>query len=220
MDGDVNVLIPTLSTLAIFIGASLVLLLTPGPAVVYIVARGVSQGWRAGVTSALAVGGGNFVHALAATAGLSALLVASAEAFTIVKWAGAAYLVWIGLRTLLGSDTKSEAPAPAPPIQPLSRIARQGFVVAVLNPKTAIFFLAFVPQFVNPSHGPVAWQFLILGTLFAILGIVTDSAYGVLAGALQGLVTQRRAAQRPARLVTGTLYLGLGVSAALAEPPR
>ena len=220
MDGDVNVLIPTLSTLAIFIGASLVLLLTPGPAVVYIVARGVSQGWRAGVTSALAVGGGNFVHALAATAGLSALLVASAEAFTIVKWAGAAYLVWIGLRTLLGSDTKSEAPAPAPPIQPLSRIARQGFVVAVLNPKTAIFFLAFVPQFVNPSHGPVAWQFLILGTLFAILGIVTDNAYGVLAGALQGLVTQRRAAQRPARLVTGTLYLGLGVSAALAEPPR
>ncbi len=217
MDGDVNVLIPTLSTLAIFIGASLVLLLTPGPAVVYIVARGVSQGWRAGVTSALAVGGGNFVHALAATAGLSALLVASAEAFTIVKWAGAAYLVWIGVRTLLGSDTKSEE---APPPQPLSRIARQGFVVAVLNPKTAIFFLAFVPQFVNPSHGPVAWQFLILGTLFAILGIVTDSAYGVLAGALQGLVTQRRAAQRPARLVTGTLYLGLGVSAALAEPPR
>ena len=218
MDGDVSALIPTLSTLAIFIGASLVLLLTPGPAVVYIVARGVSQGWRAGVTSALAVGGGNFVHALAATAGLSALLVASAEAFTIVKWAGAAYLVWIGVRTLLGSDTKSEAPAP--PIQPLSRIARQGFVVAVLNPKTAIFFLAFVPQFVNPSHGPVAWQFLILGTLFAILGIVTDSAYGVLAGALQGLVTQRRAAQRPARLATGTLYLGLGVSAALAEPPR
>ena len=217
MDGDVNVLIPTLSTLAIFIGASLVLLLTPGPAVVYIAARGVSQGWRAGVTSALAVGGGNFVHTLAATAGLSALLVASAEAFTIVKWAGAAYLVWIGVRTLLGSDTKSEE---APPPQPLSRIARQGFVVAVLNPKTAIFFLAFVPQFVNPSHGPVAWQFLILGTLFAILGIVTDSAYGVLAGALQGLVTQRRAAQRPARLVTGTLYLGLGVSAALAEPPR
>ncbi len=217
MDGDVSALIPTLSTLAIFIGASLVLLLTPGPAVVYIVARGVSQGWRAGVTSALAVGGGNFVHALAATAGLSALLVASAEAFTIVKWAGAAYLVWIGVRTLLGSDTKSEE---APPPQPLSRIARQGFVVAVLNPKTAIFFLAFVPQFVNPSHGPVAWQFLILGTLFAILGIVTDNAYGVLAGALQGLVTQRRAAQRPARLVTGTLYLGLGVSAALAEPPR
>lgn len=218
MDGDVSELIPTLSTLAIFIGASLVLLLTPGPAVVYIAARGIGQGWRAGVTSALAVGVGKFVHALAATAGLSALLVASAEAFTIVKWAGAAYLAWIGVRTLLGSDTKSEE-AP-PPIQPLSRIARQGFVVAVLNPKTAIFFLAFVPQFVNPSHGPVAWQFLILGTLFAILGILTDSAYGVLTGALQGLVTQRRAAQRPARLVTGTLYLGLGVSAALAEPPR
>lgn len=95
MDGDVSALIPTLSTLAIFIGASLVLLLTPGPAVVYIAARGIGQGWRAGVTSALAVGGGNFVHALAATAGLSALLVASAEAFTIVKWAGAR--IWPGL---------------------------------------------------------------------------------------------------------------------------
>lgn len=193
-------------------------LLTPGPAVGYIVARDVSQGWRAGVTSALAVGGGNFVHALAATAGLSALLVASAQAFTVVKWAGAAYLVWIGVRTLVGSDTKADQPAP--PIQPLSRIARQGFVVAVLNPKTTIFFLAFVPQFVNPSHGPVAWQFLMLGTLFPILGIVTDSAYYVLASALQGLVTQRRAAQRPARLVTGTLHLGLGASAALAEPPQ
>ena len=93
-------------------------------------------------------------------------------------------------------------------------------MVAVLKPKTAIFFLAFVPQFVDPSHGSVAWHFLILGTLFAILGIVTDSAYGVLAGALRGLVTQRRAARRPAWLATGTLYVGLGLSGALAEPPR
>lgn len=215
-------LFPPLPILAIFIGASLVLLLTPGPAVVYIVVRGISQGWRAGVTSALAValavGGGNFVHALAATGGLSVLSVAPAEAFTIVKWAGAAYLVWIGVRTLGGSDTKADQPAS--PVQPLSRIARQGYVVAVLKPKTAIFFLAFVPQFVDPSHGSVAWHFLILGTLFAILGIVTDSAYGVLAGALRGLVTQRRAARRPAWLATGTLYVGLGLSGALAEPPR
>ena len=188
---------------------------------VYIVARGISQGWRAGVTSALAGGGGNFVHALAATAGLWALLVASAEAFTVVKWAGAgagASLVWIGVRTLVGSDAKAEQPAP--PVQPLSRIARQGCVVAMLNPKTAIFFLAFVPQFVDPSHGSVAWQFLIVGALFAALGVVTDGAYGVLAGALRGLVSRRRDAQRPARLVTGTLHVGLGLSAAMAEPPR
>lgn len=169
----------------------------------HIVARGINQGKQAGMTSALAVGGGNFVHALAATAGLSALLVASAGAFTILKWAGAAYLAGIGVGTLVGSDTKADEPAT--PVQPRSRIARQGSVVAVLNPKTAIGFLALIPQIVDPAHGSVAWQLLILGTLSAALGIVTDSAYGVLAGALRGLVSQRCAAERPARLVTGTL---------------
>ena len=211
-------LLPGAARLAAFIVASLAMLLTPGPAVMYIIARGLGQGWRAGAASAVAVGGGNFVHALAATAGLSALLVASAEAFIVVKWAGAAYLAYIGIRTLRARDPEPTDVAPL--VQPLGAIMRQGFVVAVLNPKTAIFFLAFVPQFVDPARGTLAAQFFVLGSLFAGMGIVTDGSYGVLAGALRGLLTRRRQAQRRARIATGGLYLALGVSAALAEAPQ
>lgn len=210
-------LLPGAARLAAFIVASLAMLLTPGPAVMYIIARGLGQGWRAGAASAVAVGGGNFVHALAATAGLSALLVASAEAFTVVKWAGAAYLAYIGIRTLRARDP--EPTDVSPPVQPVGAIMRQGFVVAVLNPKTAIFFLAFVPQFVDPARGGVAAQFFALGSLFALMGIVTDGAYGVLSGALRGLLAHRDRAQRRARLATGGLYVALGMSAALAEAP-
>lgn len=210
-------LLPGAARLAAFIVASLAMLLTPGPAVMYIIARGLGQGWRAGAASAVAVGGGNFVHALAATAGLSALLVASAEAFTVVKWAGAAYLAYIGIRTLRARDP--EPTDVSPPVQPVGAIMRQGFVVAVLNPKTAIFFLAFVPQFVDPARGGVAAQFFALGSLFALMGIVTDGAYGVLSGALRGLLAHRDRAQRRARLATGGLYVALGMSASLAEAP-
>ena len=217
MDAPLTELLPGTARIAAFMVASLAMLLTPGPAVMYIIARGIGQGWRAGAASALAVGGGNFVHALAATAGLSALLVASAGAFTVVKWAGAAYLAYIGIRTLRARDP--EPTDVVPPVQPIGAIMRQGFVVAVLNPKTAIFFLAFVPQFVDPARGNVAAQFFALGSLFGGMGIVTDGAYGVLAGALRGLLARRRQAQRRARIATGGLYLALGVSAALAEGP-
>jgi threonine/homoserine/homoserine lactone efflux protein len=209
--------LPGTARLAGFLLASLAMLLTPGPAVMYIIARGIGQGWRAGVASAAAVGGGNFIHALAATAGLSALLVASSEAFTVVKWAGAAYLAYIGIRTL--RTREPEIADVTPPIQPIRAVMRQGFVVAVLNPKTAIFFLAFVPQFVDPTRGNVSAQFFVLGTLFAAMGVVTDGTYGVLAGALRGLLAQRREAQRRARYATGGLYIALGVSAALADAP-
>ena len=211
-------LLPGAARLAAFIVASLAMLLTPGPAVMYIIARGLGQGWRAGAASAVAVGGGNFVHALAATAGLSALLVVSAEAFIVVKWAGAAYLAYIGIRTLRARDPEPTDVAPL--VQPLGAIMRQGFVVAVLNPKTAIFFLAFVPQFVDPARGNLAAQFFVLGSLFAGMGIVTDGSYGVLAGALRGILTRHRQAQRRSRIATGGLYLALGVSAALAEAPQ
>ena len=217
METSIADLLPGTTRLAAFMVASLAMLLTPGPAVMYIIARGIGQGWRAGAASALAVGGGNFVHALAATAGLSALLVASAGAFTVVKWAGAAYLAYIGIRTLRARDP--EPTDVTPPVQPIGAIMRQGFVVAVLNPKTAIFFLAFVPQFVDPARGNVAAQFFVLGSLFAGMGIVTDGSYGVLAGALRGLLARRRQAQRRARIATGGLYLALGLSAAFAEGP-
>jgi threonine/homoserine/homoserine lactone efflux protein len=217
MGASITGSLPGTARFAAFIVASLAMLLTPGPAVMYIIARGIVQGWRAGVASAVAVGGGNFVHALMATAGLSALLVASAEAFAVVKWAGAAYLTYVGIRTLRARDP--DPTEVAPPVQPFGAIMRQGFVVAVLNPKTAMFFLAFVPQFVDQAQGNVAAQFFILGSLFAGMGVVTDSAYGALSGALGGLFARRRQAQRWARMAAGGLYVALGVSTTLAEVP-
>jgi threonine/homoserine/homoserine lactone efflux protein len=220
MDVSITATLPGTARLVAFIAASLAMILTPGPAVMYIIARGIGQGWRAGAASALAVGGGNFVHALVATAGLSALLVTSAEAFTVVKWAGAAYLAYLaylGIRTLRARDP--ETADVAPQIQPVGAIMRQGFAVAVLNPKTAIFFLAFVPQFVDPTVGNVGTQFLVLGSIFAGMGVVTAGAYGVLAGALRDLLARRHQAQRRARLVTGGMYLALGLSATFVEAP-
>ena len=210
--------LPEPHTLLLFVFAALVLLLTPGPAVMYIVARGVHQGRRAGFVSALAVGLGNFVHSLAATLGLSALLLWSSVAFTVVKYLGAAYLIYIGVRTMLARN--GHAPEGAIERRALGRIFWQGFVVAVLNPKTAVFFFAFLPQFVDPARGGVALQFLFLGSLFAALGVCSDSLYGLLAGSLSGWLRRRTAALRRGRYATGTVYVGLGLSAAVAEPQR
>jgi threonine/homoserine/homoserine lactone efflux protein len=210
--------LPESRTLVLFVVAALVLLLTPGPAVLYIVARGVHQGRTAGVVSALAVGLGNLVHALAATLGLSALLLSSALAFAVVKYLGAAYLIFIGVRTLLarGDHTAIDAPKP----RALRRIFGQGFVVAVLNPKTALFFFAFLPQFVDPARGAVPLQFLLFGSLFAALGVCSDSAYGLLAGTLSRWLRRSAASLRRGRYVTGTGYIGRGLTAAVAEPQR
>jgi threonine/homoserine/homoserine lactone efflux protein len=132
---------PDLTLWGLFVLASAVLLLTPGPAVLYIVARSIEQGRAARLVSVLGIHLGTIVHIVAAAIGLSALIVSSALAFSVVKWVGAAYLIWIGVRTLLAKDPSSDAPA-APP-EPLRRVFRDGFVVNLFNPKTAIFFLAF-----------------------------------------------------------------------------
>jgi len=145
-------MIPDTGTLAVFALASLALAVVPGPAVLYIVAQSVHGGRRAGVVSALGVASGGLVHVLAAVIGLSALLAASAEAFTVVKILGAAYLVWLGIRTLLSSDDRVGGRRPE---STLGRTYRRGVVVNVLNPKTALFFIAFLPQFVDPSRGHV-----------------------------------------------------------------
>ena len=152
--------------------ASVVLLLTPGPAVLYIVARSVEQGRAAGLVSVLGIHLGTIVHITAAAVGLSALVVSSALAFAIVKYLGAAYLIWIGIRTLDGQGPDPEAPAV--PAEPLRRAFRDGFVVNLFNPKTAIFFLAFLPQFVDPARGALHWQILVLGLTFMGLGIISD----------------------------------------------
>ena len=162
-----------ISQLYLFLGATLALLLVPGPAVLYITARSANQGRVAGLVSVLAIETANFLQAVAATLGLSAILLSSALAFDIVKYLGAAYLVYLGVRKLLVSEEGTENGEIR--AESLSRIFWQGFVINLLNPKTALFFFAFLPQFVDPAKGNVTTQTLLLGTLFVVLALMTDS---------------------------------------------
>jgi threonine/homoserine/homoserine lactone efflux protein len=214
--------------LPVFVGAALILLLTPGPAVLYIIARSVDQGRLAGLVSVFSIETGNLFHVFAAALGLSAVLLSSAVAFSVVKYLGAAYLIYLGLRRLLARDPAG--PAAPIPRQSLRRIYTQGVLVAVLNPKTALFFFAFLPQFVDISRGSVPAQLLILGGLFVLMAVVTDGLYALLAGSVgQWLATSRLATSRSQakkgrrffrvveRYVAGSVYIVLGVMAALAD---
>ncbi len=201
--------------LPVFLLAALILLLTPGPAVLYIVARSLDQGRTAGFVSVLSIETGNLVHVLAATLGLSAILMSSALAFSIVKYLGAAYLIYLGLRRLLAREAAHQ-----PELiqhQQLRRIYRQGVLVAALNPKTALFFLAFLPQFVDASQGAIAIQFLTLGCLFVLMAIVTDGLYALAASTAGRLFKRSRAFLRVDRWVIGSVYIGLGLTAAFAD---
>lgn len=206
---------PELSRLSLFVLASIVLLLTPGPAVLYIIARSVDQGRLAGLVSVLSIEVGNLFHAVAAALGLSALLLSSALAFTAVKYLGAAYLVYLGLRKLLTRD-QPHATASVEP-ESLRRIFTQGVVVAALNPKTALFFFAFLPQFVDPTRGPAAPQMLVLGCLFVAMAVVSDGAYALLAGTAGQWLKGSRGFLRAERYLAGSVYLGLGVTTALMD---
>ena len=206
---------PDLSHMPLFILASVVLLVTPGPAVLYILARSVDQGRRAGLVSVCAIETGNLVHVLAATLGLSALLLSSAVAFTIVKYLGAAYLVYLGLRKIFSRRTVQATGNSQP--QSLHRIFTQGVMVAALNPKTALFFVAFLPQFVDPSAGSVSLQLLTLGGLFVTMAIVTDSMYALLASTAGGWLKRNQSFLRADRYIVGSVYIGLGVTAAFSH---
>ena len=208
----------SLPNLSIFLLAALILLLTPGPAVLYIVARSLDQGRLAGFVSVLSIEVGNFVHVLAATLGLSAILVSSALAFSIVKYLGAAYLIYLGVRRLLARETEHQLT----PFQrqSLRRIFRQGVLVAILNPKTALFFFAFLPQFVDSSKGSLTIQLLNLGCLFVFMVIVTDSLYALLAGTVGQWLKGTHSFLRIERYLVGTVYIGLGLMAAFADTRR
>lgn len=195
-----------------FAAAALALLLIPGPSVLYIVARSMQQGRRAGLVSALGVQTGGLVHVLAATVGVSALVLSSALLFSVLKFAGAAYLIYIGIRTLLARDEVADVALP--PAQPLSRIYWQGATVNALNPKTAMFFLAFLPQFVHPAHGPVWVQTMTLGLVFLALATVTDSTYALLAGSVGRRLRGNRVFARRQKYVTGGIYVALGLGTA------
>jgi len=196
-----------------FVAAALVLLLIPGPGVLYIVARSLSQGHRAGLVSVLGLSIGALVHVAAATAGLSAILLASATAFGIVKTLGAGYLIYLGIRTLFARGPAASVEASAP--RPLYRLFRDGVVVSVLNPKIAVFFLAFLPQFVEPSRGSIPHQVLLLGLTYVGLALITDSGYAFLAGSLRHWLGGRVMQGPLPRYASGVVYLGLGVSTAL-----
>jgi threonine/homoserine/homoserine lactone efflux protein len=202
------------SKLALFALAAGALIVVPGPAVLFIVARSAHQGRRAGLVSALGVAAGGVVHVAGAVLGFSALLVSSSLAFGAVRWLGAAYLLYLGVKTLRagGDDLVAAAPPPAPH----RRLLAQGFVVNALNPKTALFFLAFLPQFVDPARGRVPLQLFVLGCTFLAMAMVSDATYALLAGSMTGRLGRTARSRRRARLLTGGVYLALGLGTALA----
>jgi threonine/homoserine/homoserine lactone efflux protein len=203
--------VPDVHTLLLFMLAGLVLLIVPGPAVVYIVGRSIGQGRAAGVVSVLGVASGSLVHVVAAAIGVSAILASSAVAFSIVKYAGAAYLVFLGLRKILGHDRVVTEGAPR---EPLRRIYVRGILVNVLNPKTVLFFLALLPQFVDPSRGLVAVQMILLGLIFSAMGVLTDGSYAMLASGIGSWLRRRPSFLRRQEMVTGGMFITLGVAAA------
>jgi threonine/homoserine/homoserine lactone efflux protein len=206
--------VPTASAIVAFATASVILLIIPGPAVLYIVNRSVSDGRQVGIAAATGLSLGNLVHALAAAVGLSAVLATSATAFSVVKWAGAIYLVGVGVRTLM---------KPAPVIDPdrpgvsLRRSFTQGIVVNTLNPKVALFFLSFLPQFIDTEAGRPGLQALVLGLVFVLIGFCTDSTYSLLASGLRHVLLRGKALPFVQRWVAGTVFIGLGVVAASAS---
>lgn len=206
---------PTLWKL--FVVASLVLLLTPGPAVLYILARSIEQGRAAGLVSVLGIHLGTIVHIAAAAIGLSALVVSSPAAFSAVKYLGAAYLVWLGVRTLMARDVAPGAPVPS--AGSLRTVFRDGFVVNVLNPKMAMFFLAFLPQFVDPARGGLPGQIVVLGLTFMGLGLMSDTAFALMAGTAGEWLRRNRRFVTFQRWFAGVSFIGLAVSAALATGP-
>jgi threonine/homoserine/homoserine lactone efflux protein len=210
--------LPDGANLGIFVVAALLLLVTPGPAVLYIVARSVDQGRRAGLVSMLGVHAGTLVHVAAAAAGLSALLAASATAFSVVKYLGAAYLVYLGVRRLLDRSVPGEGASR--PARRLRRDFVDGIVVNVLNPKTALFFLAFLPQFADVSRPHVGAQILALGLLFVLLGLCTDGLYALGAGTAAQWLRGNPRFLASERWVSGGMYIGLGVAAALSSGNR
>jgi threonine/homoserine/homoserine lactone efflux protein len=203
--------VPDASSLWLFSLAALALLAIPGPAVLYIVVQSAEQGRRVGLASVAGVHLGTLVHVAAAAAGLSAIVVASALAFSVVKFVGAAYLIYLGIRRLLARD---EGVTVERGRDSLRRAFARGAVVNVLNPKTAIFFLAFLPQFVDAGRGAVWSQALLLGLVFVALGFLSDSLYALAAGGAAGLLRRRRAVMRYG---AGLVYIGLGATAAIAK---
>ena len=215
-----DLVFPSPASLGLFVGAALALLLVPGPAVLYLVGRSIEHGRRAGLLSVLGIQAATLVHVAAAVLGLSALLASSALAFNLVKMAGAAYLIWLGLQKLAGRAAMVAVAEKSLAAPKHARLVRDGFIVNLLNPKTAIFFLAFLPQFVDAGRGHVASQIAVLGVLLAALGLLTDSAYALAAGSVGAWLKHSAVYASVERYVSGVLLIGLGLTAAFAGNQR
>lgn len=200
---------PAPETMAVFALASLALIAFPGPSVFYILARSFAGGRRAGIVSMLGVEAGGLVHVAAATLGLSALLASSAVAFGVVKYAGAAYLIWLGVARLRSREAPELPPAHD------GQVFRQGVMVNVLNPKTALFFLAFLPQFIDPDAGSASLQAAVLGLVFVAIAFVSDGLYALVGGSVADRIRRSPAVRRRLDRASGLVLIGLGAVAAL-----
>jgi threonine/homoserine/homoserine lactone efflux protein len=213
---------PDPAALALFLAAALLLAVTPGPGIFYVAARSLAGGRGEGIASSLGTGLGGMVHVAAGSFGVSALVLASAELFTALKLLGALYLVWLGLRTLRDARRDALAAlgggAAVPPIG-VRRAFREGVLVEALNPKTAAFFLAFVPQFVDPAAGHVALQFAALGVISVALNTLADIVVAVAAGGIRSGAAARPGLVRRLREASGALMVALGLGLALARRP-
>lgn len=213
MNPPTHDLLPAWPLLSAFLAASFVLAITPGPGVFYIVTRSLLQGRRHGLASVTGVALGNLGNAFGASIGLAALFAVSSLAFTVVKYTGALYLIYLGVQALRNAPERG----PTAPLQParLGRIFRDGFVVALLNPKTAVFFAAFLPQFMNvESVG--AMQSMTLGSIFVAIAAVTDTAYALAAGAVAPLLNRAKGVRALGRYLTGGAFIGLGFFTAIS----
>ncbi len=201
------------TSLFIFMAASITLAIIPGSAVLFIIARSLEQGRIAGLVSTLGIGLAGIVHVILAALGLSALVLKSALMFNIIKYIGAVYLIYLGIKTLFSKQAVINDISVEP--MKLREMFWQGFIVNLFNPKTAIFFLAFLPQFVNPASGSVTMQFLILGMIFVLLALTSDSLYALVAGSLKQLLTETQRVARIQKYFSSTVYIGLGVATGL-----
>ncbi len=203
---------PSGSALVLFLVAALVVLVVPGPAVIYVATRAIEQGRAVGLASVLGIATGSLVHVAAATAGLSAVLATSGTTYNVVRLAGAAYLVVLGIRRILRAGRDDDEPGRPAGVR---RAYLQGIVVQTLNPKAALFIVAFIPQFVDPT-GNLALEIAVLGTLFTALGVCTDSAWALVGDAAGSWLRRRPSFRRRGEQVAGTVYVGLGLTAAIA----
>ena len=205
---------PDNTTLGVFVAASLILLLTPGPAVLYIIARSIDQGRLAGVVSSLGLSVGAMVHVLAAGLGVSAILASSTLAFNVLRYAGAAYLIYLGIKTLSAPDESMLRAHVAR--RGLRGAFAQGIWVNLLNPKAALFSVAFLPQFIDVERGSPLFQLLSLAGIFLVLALMTDTFYAMLAGTLGSWLREHRGFRRGQRYFSGTVYIGLGLATAFS----